>query len=79
MRRESKAEFRRSGTTTRRSSLSGVGDEEKRCVILARVSKPDQAEEEHKSLDAQLRLARERAAREGWVIVREYVAPGESA
>lgn len=51
----------------------------KRCALLARVSKPDQAEDEHKSLDAQLRQMRERAERESWVIVREYIAPGESA
>jgi DNA invertase Pin-like site-specific DNA recombinase len=50
-----------------------------RCSLLARVSKADQAEDEHKSLDAQLRQMRERATREGWQIVHEYRVPGESA
>jgi DNA invertase Pin-like site-specific DNA recombinase len=50
-----------------------------RAALLARVSKADQADPENKSLDAQLRLMRERCAREGWEIAREFVAPGESA
>jgi DNA invertase Pin-like site-specific DNA recombinase len=56
-----------------------MNNEDLRCALLARVSKPDQALDENKSLDGQLRTMRERAEREGWSVVREYVAPGESA
>ena len=45
-------------------------------VIWARVSSREQRE--GYSIDAQLRLAREKAGREGWVIHREFVV-AESA
>ena len=50
-----------------------------RVAILARVSTDEQAEGDRLSLPAQLRSMRERCAREGWEIVAEYTAPGESA
>jgi len=56
-----------------------MNDQPMRSALLARVSKADQAEDEHKSLDAQIRQMRDRAQREGWLIVHEFVLPGESA
>jgi DNA invertase Pin-like site-specific DNA recombinase/ribosomal protein L37E len=47
-----------------------------KCVIWARVSSREQRE--GYSIDAQLRITRERAQREGWEIVREFVV-AESA
>ncbi len=46
------------------------------CVIWARVSSREQRE--GYSIDAQLRVTRERAEKEGWEIVREFVV-AESA
>lgn len=48
-------------------------------ALYARVSTEDQAGKDHVSLPAQLRSMRERCAREGWSIVAEFEAPGESA
>lgn len=50
-----------------------------RAAILARVSRGEQAGEDRLSLPAQLRVMRERCGREGWEVVREFVAPGERA
>ena len=50
-----------------------------RVALLARVSTEEQAGEDRHSLPAQLRAMRSRCEREGWEIVREYVALGESA
>ncbi|MGE3463864.1 MAG: recombinase family protein [Pseudomonadales bacterium] len=50
-----------------------------RVALLARVSTEDQAGEARHSLPAQLAAMRARCEREGWEVVREYVAPGESA
>ena len=46
------------------------------CVIWARVSSREQRE--GYSLDAQLRITREKARKEGWNIIREFVV-AESA
>ena len=46
------------------------------CVIWARVSSREQRE--GYSIDAQLRVTREKASREGWSILREFVV-AESA
>ncbi|NLX58922.1 MAG: recombinase family protein, partial [Phycisphaerae bacterium] len=46
------------------------------CVLWARVSSREQRE--GYSIDAQLRITREKAQREGWHIVREFVV-AESA
>jgi DNA invertase Pin-like site-specific DNA recombinase len=51
----------------------------KRAALLLRVSDERQAAEDRLSLDAQRRVLRERCAREGWMVVREYVGAGESA
>lgn len=50
-----------------------------RVALLARVSTEEQAGEARHSLPAQLASMRARCEREGWSIVREYLAPGESA
>ncbi len=50
-----------------------------RAALLARVSTAEQADEGRHSLPAQLEAMRARCAREGWTVVREFVAPGESA
>ncbi len=48
-----------------------------RVGIYARVSTEEQAQEGH-SIEAQLRLCREFAARKGWVVIEEYTDPGYS-
>lgn len=48
-------------------------------ALLLRVSDPRQAGADRFSVDAQRRVLRERCAREGLVIVREYIGEGESA
>ena len=48
-----------------------------RVVLYARVSTEEQADEGH-SIDAQLRVLRELAARKGWRVVGEYVDAGYS-
>lgn len=48
-----------------------------RVVFYVRVSTDEQAEEGH-SIDAQLRVLREFAARKGWTVVGEYVDAGKS-
>lgn len=50
-----------------------------RVALLARVSSEDQAAADRHSLPAQLGAMRARCEREGWDVVREFVAPGESA
>jgi DNA invertase Pin-like site-specific DNA recombinase len=50
-----------------------------RVALLARVSTDEQAEGDRLSLPAQLRVMRERCEREGWDVVAEFTAPGESA
>lgn len=50
-----------------------------RAALLARVSTEGQAAEARHSLPAQLSALRLRCEREGWVVVREFVAPGETA
>lgn len=50
-----------------------------RVALLARVSTEGQADADRHSLPAQLSAMRARCEREGWSIVREYIAPGESA
>ncbi len=50
-----------------------------RVALLARVSKDEKGEGSVLSLPAQLRAMRARCQREGWQIVAEYTAPGESA
>ncbi len=50
-----------------------------RVALLARVSTVAQAAEDRHSLPAQLGAMRDRCTREGWEIVREFHAPGESA
>lgn len=50
-----------------------------RVALLARVSTDEQAEGDRLSLPAQLRVMRERCEREGWEVVAEFMAPGESA
>jgi len=48
-------------------------------ALLLRVSDPRQAGADRFSVDAQRRVLRERCAREGLIIVREYIGEGESA
>lgn len=50
-----------------------------RVAKLTRVSKGEQAGDARHSLPEQDRAIRERCAREGWTIVAEFEAPGESA
>lgn len=50
-----------------------------RAALLARVSSEGQATEDRHSLPAQIRAMREFAEARQWVVVREFVAPGESA
>lgn len=50
-----------------------------RAALMARVSTDEQAAGDRHSLPAQLSAMRERCAREGWEVVREFVAEGESA
>lgn len=50
-----------------------------RAAILARVSDESQAADDRFSIAAQLRVMRERCAREGWEVVAEFRAEGESA
>lgn len=50
-----------------------------RVALFARVSSDEQAGADRVSLPAQLRVMRERCAAEGWEVVREFEASGESA
>lgn len=50
-----------------------------RVALFARVSSEEQAKADRVSLPAQLRVMRERCAAEGWEVVREFEAHGESA
>ena len=50
-----------------------------RVALFARVSSDEQAEADRVSLPAQLRVMRERCAREKWDVVRTFEAAGESA
>lgn len=50
-----------------------------RAAILSRVSTEEQAADDRHSLPMQRRLLLERAAREGWEVVREFEIRGESA
>jgi site-specific DNA recombinase len=49
-----------------------------RCALYARVSTQKQADKEL-SIPAQLRLMREHARQQGWIVVDEFIEPGTSA
>jgi site-specific DNA recombinase len=71
------------GSANMEEALDGAAGGEQgivtRAAILVRVSDVRQADSDRMSLPAQLRVARDRCSREGWEVVAEYRAEGESA